>query len=114
MSETLAPHHCTCNRPYTSATILLLTGLFFLVAGFRLLQLGGSAYYIVASLPLLGSAVLLFRRRPSGYLLYAAFLVVTAIWAVAEAGFVFWPLFARLGAPLVLAIGMALPWLWRR
>ena len=44
MSETLAPHHCTRNRPYTSATILLLTGLFFLVAGVRLLQLGGSAY----------------------------------------------------------------------
>ena len=114
MSETLAPHHCTRNRPYTSATILLLTGLFFLVAGFRLLQLGGSAYYIVASLPLLASAVLLFRRRRSGYLLYAAFLVATAVWAVAEAGLVFWPLFARLGAPLVLAIGMALPWLWRR
>jgi len=114
MSETLAPHHRARKRPYISATIVLLAGLFFLVAGLQLLQLGGSAYYIVASLPLLASAVLLFRRRRSGYILYAAFLVATAVWALAEAGFVFWPLFARLGAPLVVAVGMALPWLWRR
>jgi len=114
MSETLAPHHRARKRPYISATIVLLAGLFFLVAGLQLLQLRGSAYYIVASLPLLASAVLLFRRRRSGYILYAAFLVATAVWALAEAGFVFWPLFARLGAPLVVAVGMALPWLWRR
>lgn len=114
MSEKPAPHHRIPNRPYASATILLLTGLFFLIGGLRLLQLGGSSYYAVSSLPLLASAVMLFRRRPSGYLLYAAFLGGTAIWAWAEAGPAFWPLFARLGAPLFLAAGMALPWLWRR
>ena len=114
MSEKPAPHHRIPNRPYASATILLLTGLFFLIGGLRLLQLGGSPYYAVSSLPLLASAVMLFRRRPSGYLLYAAFLGGTAIWAWAEAGPAFWPLFARLGAPLFLAAGMALPWLWRR
>jgi len=101
-------------RPFVSATIILVVSAFFLWGGGKLLLLGGSAYYLISGLVLLADAILLFRRRTSGYVLYGVFLLCTAIWALAETGPLFWPLFARLGAPLILGVGMALPWLLRR
>ena len=102
------------QQPFISATAVLIVGALFLWGGGKLLLLGGSAYYLISGPILLAVAILLFRRRTSGYALYGVFLLGTAVWALAETGPQFWPLFARLGAPLILGMGMVMPWLFRR
>lgn len=53
--------------------------------------------------------MLLKSRRILAQILYALLLVATAIWAYWEAGFDWWPLAARLGVLLLLAIPLLLP-----
>lgn len=45
--------------------LLALSGLFLAVAGTRLITLGGSWYYLLAGLGMLGSGVLYIRRKPA-------------------------------------------------
>ncbi|MES2723284.1 MAG: membrane-bound PQQ-dependent dehydrogenase, glucose/quinate/shikimate family, partial [Pseudomonadota bacterium] len=75
-----------------------------LAGGGWLSWLGGSPYYLLAGAGLLLTAVLLVRRHPGAGLAYAVVLAATLIWAVWEAGFVFWPLLPRLFAPAVLGL----------
>ncbi len=58
------------------------------------------------------AAVLIFRRRRGGILLYAVAFIASVIWAIGDAGWNFWPLFSRLFALGVLAFsppGLAFP-----
>ena len=96
------------------AALTLLVGLYYLVAGGYLVTLGGSLYFALAGIAMVVSGVLLWRGRASGAWLYAATLVASAAWAVADAGWTFWPLFSRLfvlGAIglLVALVSPALP-----
>ncbi|ALM83862.1 hypothetical protein ASB57_13565 [Bordetella sp. N] len=88
--------------------IVAVFGALLAYGGITLLSLGGSAYYLPAGVVILVAGVLLIMRRPLGAWLYAAVLVLTAIWAVAEAGWHFWPLAGRLGLPGILGILVAL------
>jgi quinoprotein glucose dehydrogenase len=84
------------------------TGLYLLVGGAWLLALGGSAYYIVAGVALLGVAWLLYRRRPGALALYALVLVGTVIWSLWEAGSDFWALAPRAGVLVIFGVWLLL------
>lgn len=89
------------------AIVLALIGVGLVVGGVWLISLGGSVYYAIVGIAYLAAAFLLLRNKHFGAHLVAAVAVLTIPWAIWEAGFEFWPLFARLMAPLALA-GFAL------
>ncbi|KAA9000538.1 glucose/quinate/shikimate family membrane-bound PQQ-dependent dehydrogenase [Affinibrenneria salicis] len=95
---------------YILGLLLFLTGAFFVVAGGRLLSLGGSAYFLPAGLFIALSGVQIFRRRASGVLIYSAVFIATVIWALADVGLEFWPLVSRLFYLAVLLLLAMLCW----
>ena len=76
--------------------VVALLGLALAAGGIRLVSLGGSWYFLLGGLAMALSGLLIALRKPAGAWLFAAFLVGTAVWAVADTGLVFWPLFSRL------------------
>ena len=45
---------------------LLLTGLFYLIGGGKLISLGGSWYFFIAGLVTIVAAIFIFRKKPLG------------------------------------------------
>ncbi|WP_027349529.1 glucose/quinate/shikimate family membrane-bound PQQ-dependent dehydrogenase [Halotalea alkalilenta] len=95
--------------------LLLLLGLAVAVLGLAmgigggyLVFLGGSWYFLLMGAAMLVSGVLVAARKPLGAWLYAVAFVATAFWAVADAGFEFWPLVSRLMTFAVIAVVIAL------
>jgi quinate dehydrogenase (quinone) len=88
--------------------IITLAGLFFAIGGGKLVSLGGSYYFLLAGIGLVISGLLIIRRKPLGALLFGLIFVLSAIWAVWDAGVDFWPLISRLLAITVGAIVVAL------
>ena len=84
--------------------VIALLGLALAVGGAKLVSLGGSWYFLIGGVVMAIAGLLIARRNPAGAWLFAAFLVGTAIWAVADVGLVFWPLFSRVF--MFAAIGM--------
>lgn len=84
--------------------VILILGLALVVGGIRLVTLGGSWYFLIGGVMMVISGALLALRKWVGAWVYAVFLVGTIIWALADAGIVFWPLFSRLF--MFSAIGM--------
>lgn len=95
--------------------IIALLGLLLAAGGVKLAGLGGSWYFLIGGLAMAIAGVLIARRKQAGAWLYAAFLVGTAIWALADAGLVFWPLFSRLFmfAAIGLVVALVYPLLAR-
>jgi len=91
-----------------SLLFTVLTGLYMLIGGAWLLSLGGSAYYLVTGIVLLGVAWLLVRRRPGALALYALVLVGTALWSLWESGPDFWALAPRSGVLVVFGVWLLL------
>lgn len=89
------------------AIVLALIGVGLAGGGLWLITLGGSAYYAIVGLVYLVAALLMLRDKALGGQLVLLVAVLTVPWAIWEAGLAFWPLFARLMAPLALA-GFAL------
>lgn len=85
------------------AVVLGLIGIGLAVAGAWLVMLGGSFYYLVTGLAYLVAAAIMLRERPAGAPIVVLVAILTAIWGYWEAGPNFWPLFARLMAPIALA-----------
>jgi len=90
--------------------LVTLFGLALLVGGVRLVQLGGSWYFLLMGVASAVAGVLLVMRRPNGALLYGLAFVATLLWALVDAGWNFWPLVSRLVMPAVLALLVALAW----
>ena len=84
--------------------ILLVTGLFFAIGGFKLVSLGGSWYFLIAGVITLLSAIQFFRRKSSAVGLFALVFLGTLIWAFFDAGLDFWPLVSRLMVPAGLMV----------
>ncbi|WP_343597780.1 membrane-bound PQQ-dependent dehydrogenase, glucose/quinate/shikimate family [Acinetobacter sp.] len=85
--------------------ITLATALFLIIAGYKLVSLGGSSYYIVAGLAYFIVAVLLFLRKPLGLWLSGLTYIATVIWAFSEVqGLDYWQLMPRLVMPTVLFV----------
>ncbi|OTG92444.1 membrane-bound PQQ-dependent dehydrogenase, glucose/quinate/shikimate family [Acinetobacter sp. ANC 4654] len=78
---------------------LLLTGLFYLIGGGKLISLGGSWYFFIAGLLTTASAFFVFRKKAFGVWLFALVFVGTLVWAWFDAGWDFWALFSRLMFP---------------
>ena len=96
------------------AVVTALIGLGVAAAGLWLTAIGGTWYYLIAGVALLGVAWLLVQRRPAALWLYAALLVGTMVWALSEVGFDFWALAPRGDVLAILGILLALPWVVRR
>ncbi len=88
--------------------IIALLGLALAVGGAKLVSLGGSWYFLLGGVAMAVAGLLIARRKPAGAWLFAAFLIGTAVWAVAEVGLVFWPLFSRLFMFAVIGLVVAL------
>jgi quinoprotein glucose dehydrogenase len=95
------------------AIIVGLIGLWLTGLGAYLASLGGSLYYVLAGLGLLGTAILLFRRNAAALVVYAVVLAGTLIWAIAEVGLDFWQLSPRGNLLMPIAVVLLLPWLTR-
>ena len=99
--------------PLIMAIIVGLIGLWLTGLGAYLASLGGSLYYVLAGLGLLGTAILLFRRNAAALVVYAVVLAGTLIWAIAEVGLDFWQLSPRGNLLMPIAVVLLLPWLTR-
>jgi quinoprotein glucose dehydrogenase len=91
----------------------VLTALYLLIGGAWLLSVGGSAYYLITGIVLLGVAWLLWRRSPTALVLYALVLIGTAIWALLESGPDFWALAPRSGVLVIFGVWLLLLVSWR-
>ena len=97
-----------------TALFAAFCGLYLLIGGVWLVAIGGSWYYPIAGLVMLGVTVLLWRRKQSALWLYAALLLATMIWGVWEVGFDFWALTPRSDILVFFGIWLILPFVWRR
>ncbi|ACD16092.1 glucose/quinate/shikimate family membrane-bound PQQ-dependent dehydrogenase [Paraburkholderia phytofirmans] len=91
----------------------VLTALYLLIGGAWLLSVGGSAYYLITGVALLGVAWLLWRRSPTALVLYSLVLIGTAIWALMESGPDFWALAPRSGVLVIFGVWLLLLVSWR-
>lgn len=96
------------NAAYAAA--LMSIGAYLLWYGVQLLMLGGSFYYALMGALLAACAWLVFTRNPLASTVYAAILVVTAVWSFMEAGLDFVGLLPRLAAWLVVGLWFLSPW----
>ena len=92
------------------AGLMLIIGLAIGILGAKLALVGGTLYFALMGVVMVIAAVLIFRRRRGGILLYAVAFIASVIWAIGDAGWNFWPLFSRLFALGVLAFLAALVW----
>ncbi|MEQ1324418.1 glucose/quinate/shikimate family membrane-bound PQQ-dependent dehydrogenase [Acinetobacter soli] len=90
---------------------LLITGVFYIIGGGKLISLGGSWYFLIAGLIITASAFFIFKKKATGVWLYALAFIGTVTWALIDAGFEFWPLHSRLMFPagLFAAVIFTLP-----
>lgn len=95
------------------AILLIVAGLPQLAAGGQLAALGGSFYYLAAGLALLAAGILVWRGGPWGAALYAAMLLATVVWSVADGALDGWVQTTRLGFPFLIGLGFLLPAVWR-
>ena len=105
------------------AGLMLIIGLAVGILGAKLALVGGTLYFALMGVVMVIAAVLIFRNRRGGILLYAVAFIASVIWAISDAGWSYWPLFSRLFALGVLAFLAALVWpflgkkrpgIWRR
>ena len=84
------------------AAFLLSVGLYLTIRGATLISLGGSWYYTLAGLGLLGVVALLIMRNGFAGTLYAIIVAATVIWSIPEAGLDLLALLPRLMAWVVV------------
>ncbi len=92
------------------AGLMLIIGLAIGILGAKLASVGGTFYFAIMGLVMVIAAVLIFRSRRGGIILYAIAFIASIVWAISDAGWTYWPLFSRLFALGVLAFLAALVW----
>ncbi|MDQ7881792.1 glucose/quinate/shikimate family membrane-bound PQQ-dependent dehydrogenase [Atlantibacter hermannii] len=97
-----------------TALFAVLCGLYLFIGGVWLVTLGGSWYYPIAGLVMLGVAWLLWRGKQAALWLYAALLLATMLWSIWEVGFDFWALTPRCDILVFFGIWLILPFVWRK
>ncbi len=88
--------------------LIALIGLGLAGGGGYLVTLGGSGYFLLMGLAMFVSGLLIAKRKPAGAWLYGVALVLTAIWAVWDAGLEYWPLVSRVLTFAVIGLVVAL------
>jgi quinoprotein glucose dehydrogenase len=96
--------------PRIFAALLFLVGAVLAAGGVQLALLHGSAYYAIAGLVLVLSAILLWRGRRLGAWLYLLVLLGTWTWAFWEVGLDAWQLMPRVLLLTVLGLWLLTPW----
>ncbi|MFI8462734.1 MAG: glucose dehydrogenase [Pseudomonas sp. K35] len=96
-----------------TAVAVLLLGALMAVGGGYLAMLGGSWYYLLAGIGLLGVAGLLFARRRAAIWLYAVLLLATLAWTLYEVSFDWWQLAPRIDLWCILGLWLILPFVNR-
>ncbi|MDG3577864.1 glucose/quinate/shikimate family membrane-bound PQQ-dependent dehydrogenase [Rhizobium sp. YJ-22] len=94
-----------------TAALLALIGLVLLAGGGWLLSLGGSAYYLLAGLGFLITAILLFQKNAHALSVYAVVIVASLAWALWEVGLDWWQLGPRGGVIILIGIWLLTPWI---
>ncbi len=97
-----------------TATIFLLLGLALSGGGAWLLALGGSAFYLLAGIMLVITAVFLYRRSVLALAVHGLLIVIALVWAISEVGFDWWQLGPRGGLLILLGLWLLLPPISRR
>jgi quinoprotein glucose dehydrogenase len=113
ISATDEPSLRPTRRPWVLTTltiVLALAGLALSLGGTQLVSLGGSAYYLLAGLGLIVTAVLLFLGSPIALLAYAVVVLGTLAWAIYEIGLDWWQLVPRGDVVFILGVLLCLPW----
>lgn len=87
---------------YIFLIITLLTALALIFGGAKLLQVGGSAYYLIAGIAYLVLTILYFKRHKASAWLSVAIFVLTVIWALYEVQLNYWLLVPRLVVPALI------------
>jgi quinate dehydrogenase (quinone) len=88
--------------------LIALIGLGLAGGGGYLVSLGGSWFFLLMGLAMLVSGILIAARKPQGAWLYAVALILTAIWAVWDTGFEYWPLVSRVLTFAIIGLVVAL------
>ncbi|MFT8808425.1 glycerol dehydrogenase [Gluconobacter sp.] len=88
--------------------VIVLVGLFFVIAGADLAMLGGSVYYVLCGILLVAGGVFMVMGRTLGAYLYLGALGYTWIWALWEVGLSPVDLLPRAFGPTILGILVAL------
>lgn len=101
------------KAPRIFPIILCLIAVPLVLGGVQLIFLGGSFYYLLAGLALIASARKLWRRDPTGSLIYGGLLIATVAWALVEAGTNLWALLPRVVPFSVIGLWFLTPWLRR-
>jgi quinate dehydrogenase (quinone) len=88
--------------------LIALIGLGLAGGGGYLVVLGGSWYFLLMGLAMLISGLMIAWRKPQGAWLYGVALILTAIWAIFDSGFDYWPLVSRVLTFAVIGLVVAL------
>lgn len=88
--------------------LIALIGLGLAGGGGYLVTLGGSWFFLLMGLAMLVSGALIAVRKPKGAGLYGIALILTAVWAIWDAGLHYWPLVSRLLTFAVIGLVIAL------
>jgi len=96
-----------------SAAVIGLIGLMVAIGGIWLISLGGSFYYLLCGGAIVATAALLFLRKREALWLYAAVILATVIWAIAEIGFDWWQLAPRGDIIFLIGLYLCLPFMIR-
>lgn len=89
---------------YWAALPLLVLGGLLAVGGIILSAAGGSFYYLIAGLCIVGCGVLLWRGLSFGFHAFAVVLLGTTIWAFCEVGLDWWQLLPRVDVWFALGV----------
>lgn len=107
-------------HPARPSAILWITGAMTAILGLALglggawlIGVGGSFYYLLAGLGLLGTGALLIARRPAALPLHALVVLGTLGWGLWEAGLDWWRLVPRGGLLVLLGLWLLMPWVTR-
>ena len=99
----------TFPKPRILASVVGLSGIAMTYLGFLLLNVGGSAYFLVSGIALLTCSALLFLGNAKASPLYGIFLALTLLWSFYEVGLDAWALMPRVGMFSALGIWFLLP-----
>ncbi|MFJ4372078.1 glucose/quinate/shikimate family membrane-bound PQQ-dependent dehydrogenase [Pseudomonas japonica] len=96
--------------PRLLGVLLLLMGMALVAGGIKLMNLGGSLYYLIAGFGFAVSGVLLLALRKHALGLYGLVLLGSTAWALWEVGLDWWQLVPRLALWFALGVILLLPW----
>ncbi|CAM2159190.1 quinoprotein glucose dehydrogenase (plasmid) [Pararobbsia alpina] len=111
MARFATPSHARFTHwgHWISVVFAMLTGAYLFGGGIWLSTIGGSPYYVVAGIVWLAFAWLMLRRYAYSLVVYAALLIATLAWSVAESGTDLWALAPRLDVLVVFGIWLVVP-----